>query len=177
MRGSLLLTFAIVMTLSACSSSDKGEGEPTENGMIVENDAASAPILPDNGGLPAPAEATSSQPGPATDTAASANAIPPALRGRWGLVPKDCTTLHGDAKGLLEISATRLTFYESRGDLTKISEQEPTRIKADFAFSGEGQTWSSSFTLAVQDGAQSLILQNHSTRGSTTSHHYTRCGG
>ncbi len=67
--------------------------------------------------------------------------IPVALQGNWGMVPADCTSTRGDAKGLLRISATTLTFYESVGKLGTIKSRSDSAIRANFAFSGEGMTW------------------------------------
>jgi len=103
------------------------------------------------------------------------NSIPRALRGRWGMVKNDCTSTHGDAKGLMEITAARLTFYESRGMLAKISEIEPTRLRALYNFEGEGQTWQRDMVLEVQDGGHSLVRKEYGDGGAADSYHYTRC--
>ena len=82
--------------------------------------------------------------------ASSANAATPAklptqvpdqFHGRWGLTKADCTSTKGDAKGLLTINDTRLTFFESRGTLDKVLGATATSFDASYAFSGEGQTW------------------------------------
>ncbi len=68
-------------------------------------------------------------------------AIPSPFRGRWALVPADCTSTGGDAKGLLTISDTRLTFYEARATLSKVLGATDDSFDARYSFSGEGQTW------------------------------------
>ena len=74
--------------------------------------------------------------------------IPDQFRGRWALVPADCTSTRGDAKGLLTINDNRLTFYESKGTLDRIdSNTPPNRLVANFGFSGEGMTWGKVVTL------------------------------
>ncbi len=109
--------------------------------------------------------------------APAATAIPAALHGRWGLVAADCTSTRGDAKGLLTIDATMLRFYESRGTLIRIAETEPSRIVADFAFSGEGQTWQRRMTLDVQDNGQTLIRRESGGDGAMPGPlRYRKCG-
>ena len=74
-------------------------------------------------------------------TAGEPGGIPAALRGRWGLSPADCTTTRGDAKGLLDITADELRFYELRAS-ARPPRCRPARIRisGDFAFTGEGRT-------------------------------------
>ena len=79
-------------------------------------------------------------------------------------------------EGLLEISVNALMFFESRGTLKRIREQEPTRIRADFTFAGEGMTWDNSMTFTVQDNGQTLIRQDQRPEeGAPGLYHYTRC--
>lgn len=67
--------------------------------------------------------------------------IPAALHGRWGLTPGDCTSRRGDAKGLLVITPDELRFYESRAVPSGDIEKDARSIAGDFAFTGEGQSW------------------------------------
>jgi hypothetical protein len=67
--------------------------------------------------------------------------IPVALQGRWGLTPADCTTSLGDAKGLLVINGDELRFYESRAVPADGVHTDADSISGNFAFSGEGQSW------------------------------------
>lgn len=169
-------TFLIVaglFALSACSSGEDDNAALPPNAMQTEKNALSSPSnnasTPD---MPGNDDILEGQ----TTAPHVGNAIPTALRGRWGMVPKDCTSLHGDAKGLLEISANALMFFESRGTLKRIREQEPTRIRADFTFAGEGMTWDNSMTFTVQDNGQTLIRQDQRPEeGAPGLYHYTRC--
>lgn len=113
---------------------------------------------------------------PASETGApvSAGRIPEKLRGRWGLVPADCTSTHGDAKGLLEVGADTLTFYESRATLTELRESGADRIRADFAFSGEGQEWTQDVELRIWGGAK-LIRQDRGPDAMPGPLAYARC--
>ena len=62
------------------------------------------------------------------------------FQGRWGLTKADCTSIRGDAKGLLTISDARLTFYEAKGTLDKVIAATKASFAARYGFSGEGQT-------------------------------------
>lgn len=106
---------------------------------------------------------------------AAVETIPAAIRGRWGLHARDCTSVHGDAKGLMEISASAISFYESRGDLIRIGDRQPTHIRADFAFSGEGMTWQQDMSLDMQRDGRTLIRRDFGEGSSSKNLRYTRC--
>ena len=86
------------------------------------------------------------------DAAPLPTAIPASLQGRWGLVPADCTSTRGDAKGLLTIDATTLKFYESRGTVAKVIAGGPDSFDANYDFTGEGQEWTRIEKLSLVDG-------------------------
>jgi hypothetical protein len=111
---------------------------------------------------------------PAADTAAAKD-IPQAMQGRWGLVAADCTSTKGDAEGLLEIDANALRFYESRGTLGEVDQRSDDTITAEFAFEGEGQTWSRDMTLSVKDDGKTLIRRESGEGAADGPLEYTRC--
>jgi hypothetical protein len=94
--------------------------------------------------------------------------IPESLHGRWGMVPADCTSTRGDAKGLLTVGADTLTFYESRARLTDVASADPNRFSGAFAFTGEGQTWKANITLSRE--GDTLVREDEGSRFS-----YRRC--
>lgn len=67
--------------------------------------------------------------------------IPAHYQGRWGMVPADCTSTRGDAKGLITIGDTSIKFYESTATLTEQRPAIATSFSGLFAFRGEGQSW------------------------------------
>src|SRR3954452_16808212 len=100
-----LIACSGMLTVVACGGSDPVDGEDNNTaGLPVINDA-----VPDASGS-APEKGTQAQ----TTVPVPASAIPPALHGRWGLTPMDCTSTRGDAKGLLIVGPADLKFYESR---------------------------------------------------------------
>ena len=105
-----------------------------------------------------------------TSEAPAPTVIPAAFQGRWGLVPADCTSTRGDAKGLLTISGDMLVFYESRAMLTRAASSGPERFSGAFAFTGEGQNWARNVTLELRDGA--LLRSDEEV---TEPLRYTRC--
>jgi hypothetical protein len=116
---------------------------------------------------------------PATDGAnrnegGPAVAIPAAFHGRWGLVPADCTSTRGDAKGLLTISADTLRFYESRARLDRITASAPTTLTGTFIFEGEGQTWTRTEMLELTGGAD-MLVRREQAEGQSLSFTYRRC--
>jgi hypothetical protein len=149
-----------LLALAACDGGTQGADVTTEeaaaNGDLAENSSV-APVEPDDAGTPAPTE------------------IPAAIRGRWGMVPADCTSTRGDAKGLLEIGATELEFYESVATLDTIMDAEPTRLRADFGFEGEGMTWEREMVLDLQDDGATLIRRDYGDDAAPGPFRYARC--
>ena len=149
-----------LLALAACDGGTQGADVTTEeaaaNGDLAANSSV-APVEPDDAGTPAPTE------------------IPEAIRGRWGLVAADCTSTRGDAKGLLEIDAGRLRFYESVGTLDTVMDAEPTRLRATFDFEGEGMTWEREMVLDVQDGGSTLIRREYGEDAAPGPFRYSRC--
>ncbi len=103
--------------------------------------------------------------------------IPAAMQGRWGLVAADCTTTNGDEKGLMIVNSDTLKFYESRGMLAKIAERSATRLRANFAYSGEGMEWKSDVSLDLQDGGNALIKRETGADAGPSTVKYARCKG
>jgi hypothetical protein len=174
MRQNMVLALSIALiALAACSREPANEAQPSDNDMIAEDNEANTTAPHSN--MSANSDFGNNMGASSNSGKLPMNAIPAALRGRWGMVKNDCTSTHGDAKGLLEISSGKLTFYESRGTLGKVSEIEPTRIRAMYNFEGEGQTWQRDMILEVQDGGQSLIRMEYSDATTPESYHYSRC--
>ncbi len=134
--------------------------------------------------LPAPSNDTSPDPlggPPANDVATQApsdnaadlhtsGTIPPALHGRWGLTPADCTSKRGDAKGLLVVSAEELRFYELRAVPAATAEADSDSINGNFSFTGEGQTWTKFETLESKNNT--LVRTESNPAASYT---YAKC--
>jgi hypothetical protein len=134
-----LISCALVLSVAAC-----GGRQP------VDDNAAQTAGLPE---INAPAPSTAGEPHVATSPAkavpAPTSQIPAALQGRWGLTPGDCTTSLGDAKGLLVINDRELRFYESRAVPVPGAAADADSISGDFAFTGEGQSWTKYQALKV----------------------------
>jgi hypothetical protein len=109
------------------------DGNPSADGGPPSNTA----------GAPTPAAPSGTRP---------AAIIPTAFHGRWGLSPGDCSSTRGDAKGLLTISADGLRFFESRAVPASNVETSADSFSADFAFTGEGQSWTKYQALTLDDG-------------------------
>lgn len=163
----------LVLGLAACAKQDEPEPAATETATV-----APMPVEPAPADTIPPAPATSAIPEAMHSAANEAlpTTIPAAIQGRWGLVPKDCTSTAGDAKGLLTVSATQLKFYESVAKLGKVAEGDESRIKASFTYSGEGQSWVHTVVLDVQDGGRTLTRRNYGPDAAPAALKYTRCG-
>jgi hypothetical protein len=93
----------------------------------------------------------------ATDSTAAAPVIPAAFRGRWGMVPDDCTSTRGDAKGLIIVDEDSINFFESQATLTKVTGNFPENFTGTFAFTGEGENWTNSQNLKLTGSSNTLV--------------------
>lgn len=159
MRNLSILLSALIV--AACS----GEPDP----VPVASESTAMPATARNVPSVLPSETSEAAPAP------TASEIPAAIRGRWGLVPADCTSTRGDNKGLLTVDAKRLRFFESIGELGKVSESSDTRLRAGFDFSGEGMDWTRDETFDVQDGGQTMIRREYGQDAAPGPFRYTRC--
>jgi hypothetical protein len=146
------------LSLAACNDTSAPAPPPTASETEVPPREARSPIEPPSQG----------------ETTAAA-AIPAAIQGRWGLGPNDCDPSRSDAKGLLTIGPDSLTFYESVGELRDIRERDDSRIRASFAFTGEGMSWTRDEALRVEDGGKALIRQEYGEDGPPGPLRYSRC--
>ncbi|MEO6387898.1 MAG: hypothetical protein ABIT16_09710 [Croceibacterium sp.] len=120
-----------------------------------------------------------------TETAAAATQAPPpapmpttipaAFQGRWGINSADCEAGRADAKGLLTISDTTLTFYESVGTLSDVTEASGTRLRGNYDFTGEGMTWKRDEVLDLRDSGQTLVRREFGEDALPGPFSYTKC--
>lgn len=175
MRMTLISAAALAAALSACTVNNNAPAEDNNAAMVDEtastsastDEAATSGQLevkegnlstkdPDQiGGMPVPPPA-------------SAASIPAQYQGRWGMVPADCTSTRGDAKGLITIDSKTIKFYESRATLKEQRPAIATSFSGLFAFTGEGQEWTRVETLTRTGDT----LKRADEEGSFT---YTRC--
>lgn len=162
----------IAASLTALSLAGCGGGTEkaatNDSVVLTDNNVATMPAPPEA----APTTAVTPSPAASPDTGTG---IPVALHGRWGLVPADCTSTRGDNKGLLTITADTLRFYESVGTLDKIVERDTSRIVADFAMTGEGQSWTRRMVLEAEDGGKALVRREQGADAMLGLLRYQRC--
>jgi hypothetical protein len=157
-----LTGLAIASALAACGGTDDGRSNQASPGLAE----AGTNVMPTDA---APAGDV------VTNDAAEETAIPAALHGRWGLVPEDCTSTRGDAKGLLVVAADELRFYESRARIGRVIESAPNRITADFDFTGEGMEWRRRMTLEA--AADTLVRSETGEGAAPQPFRYSKCPG
>ena len=158
--------FGALVVICGCSrDQDAGAVGPSEAAMATSAapDAVEAAI-----------EAAETAPAGSDAAGADQAAIPPAIRGRWGLVPADCTSTRGDAKGLLVIGPDSMRFYEATATLGSVSAVGADRLRAEFAYTGEGQQWTREQSLTVADAGKTLTRREFG-QGAMPQLRYTRC--
>jgi hypothetical protein len=134
------ISLALTLALACC-------GKPNP---VDDKAAGAASKLPD---VNAPAPSTIGEPHVATAPArrlpAPTATIPISLQGRWGLSPADCMPGRSDAKGLLVVTPGDLRFYESRAVPAADVMTDDNSIAGNFAFTGEGQSWTKYESLKI----------------------------
>jgi hypothetical protein len=160
MRRVPYLSCALLLAIAACGGSDP-----------VDDKAESTTGLPD---INAIAPTATGEPHvdtePAKPLPAPAAGIPAALQGRWALTAADCTSTHGDTKGLLVITPAELHFYESRAVPAAEVTSDSDSISGNFAFTGEGQSWTKYEALKVDKRGLTRTETNP-----TASFSYAKC--
>ena len=165
MKPKLATTLAgLTILASMCACSNEPDPTPTEGGSDVAQPVVTEPAAT------APASSTGSASPEVPPTT-----IPVAAQGRWGLVQKDCISKLGDNKGLITISSTNIRFYESTGRLGAVAERSDTRIRAAFAFTGEGMEWTRDMILDVQDAGKTLIRREYGQDAAPGPFKYAKC--
>jgi len=153
------LTF---LAITACGASDPVDDKAARSTTGLPDVNATAPSA--NGEPHGKTEAAKPLPAPSS-------AIPTALQGKWGLNPADCMPGRSDAKGLLTIGPADLRFYESRAVPTGDIVTDEDSMSGNFAFTGEGQSWTKYQALKVDKGR----LVRTETEP-TASFSYAKCG-
>lgn len=156
---------AMLLALAACQQGSD------DNIAIDETNTANAVIET----LP-PDETVTNDAGDADanagDSTAGALLIPAAFRGRWGMVPDDCTSTRGDAKGLIIVDEDSIKFFESQATLTKVTGSFPENFTGTFAFTGEGENWTNSQNLKLTGSSNTLVRKQSDIAQPFT---YKRC--
>ena len=160
-----------LLSALACSKNNPVDDD-AENAAGLDQVVAAA-----NATAEAVREQTENAPPPAPGTNATAPIpaqpnpgalIPAQYQGRWGLVPGDCTSTRGDAKGLMTVGDTSIRFYGSTATLTAQRPAKASSFSGLFAFRGEGQSWEKVMTF-TRTGAR---LERADPEGRFT---YSRC--
>ncbi len=163
----------LALTLAACQQPANDTEIAIDNGVNAA-EAANAEIET----LP-PSDSNAVVEEPAANSATPATLptqIPNQFHGRWALVPADCTSTRGDAKGLLTISDARLAFYESRGTLDKVLGATADSFDARYGFSGEGQTWMRTERFKLVGGKLQRRTDAEAGQEPPVNLTYSRCG-
>jgi hypothetical protein len=150
------VALAAALALAACAPEAPDEQDRAER----------APIAPAGGTDPVAVELAAD---------ATGSGIPRALQGRWGLVPADCEPGRADAKGLLVIEDDSLEFYESMAELRQVDERSAGRIRADFAFTGEGISWQREMELVTRDRGETMVRREFGAEAMPEPLEYARC--
>ncbi len=132
----------LALALAACQQPADDSNIAIDNGVnAAEAAEAEVETLPPSETSGPPASGNKAELSP------MASVIPAQYRGRWGMVPADCTSTRGDAKGLITIGDKTIRFYESTATLKQQRPAIATSFSGAYGFTGEGQTWEKIVTL------------------------------
>lgn len=160
-----LLAAIAALSLAACDGQDPVDEEANE---IAE--PADIETLPADVSATTPSNELANG---VTNSAAVGQAggpIPASLHGRWALTPADCQRPVGGAEGGVLVTGREIRFYESVARPVGSVETSADSVTADFAYTGEGATWSRREVFELQDGK--LVRTQREPSESFT---YARC--
>lgn len=97
--------------------------------------------------------------GPISDQSpAPIDAIPANFLGIWDANAESCGWESSNGRVYIEEQA--LTYYESVARVQSIQQPRPQAIRLDLAFTGEGQTWDKTLTLALSPSGNELTFDD-----------------
>lgn len=160
------LAIGMVCSLAACNNKAPEENSSPDSPQTVGDGAPNMDALP---AIPKPEQLDSDSP------IATRGTIPIPMQGRWGLVPADCTSTAGDAKGLMIVKPTELKFYESVGKLGNVSESSTNSIKANYSFSGEGMNWDREQSMVLENNGKTLVRNEFGQDAAPAPLRYKKC--
>ena len=165
-----VIPLAFLLTAVACGQNQPVDDD-AENAVgldqAVAEANATAEAVHDRADMTPPAPVTNDE-APQLTPPTPGGIIPAQYHGRWGMVPADCTSTRGDAKGLITVGDTSIRFYESTATLAERRPAIATSFAGLFTFTGEGQRWQKVMTL-TRTGDR---LERADSEGSFT---YGRC--
>lgn len=84
-----------------------------------------------------------------------ATGVPARFQGEWNRTLADCGTARNDST--LTISADRIAFHESAGQITSAIVTDQTDIAITARMQGEGQAWTGTWRYRLEDARTTLI--------------------
>ena len=170
MRHVVIATSLLLSAWSGCGSSGNNQSDEVAVPQVQEQTPENLTDDPQNSVVPLGSRGTGAMPGPAPLAT-----IPARFQGRWGMTAADCDPSTGADKGKLTIAGNRLSFFESRGQATKITQTQPTQIAFDLPMSGEGTNWNERTTLTMLDDVKMLVRQTTAPGRKPETTRYVRC--
>jgi hypothetical protein len=128
-----------VLAIAACSARHPVDSKAARTSGLPDINVAAPSATGEPRGSTAAAKA---EPAPTAK-------IPASLQGRWGLSPADCMSNRAGARGLLVVTPDDLHFYESRSVPASDVGTDDNSIAGNFAFNGEGRSWTKFEALRV----------------------------
>ena len=87
--------------------------------------------------------------------------VPERFRGEWNRNLADCGTGNNDS--VLKLSADRIAFYESGGQITSAFVSDVEYLAVTARMEGEGETWTGSYRFRLTDAHNTLTDVSTST--------------
>lgn len=166
-----------LLALAACNRGGDADPQAGGNGAVfpvpeatpLPPPATDEPaVVPDpappteNGTVPAETPDPARPGAGAATQVTSATRIPAGYHGRWAASARDCARPH---EGELTVTPTALRFWESEGEVQRVSAAGPRRVDVTGRFTGEGQSWTRTHRMALDASGERLTV---STDGAGT---------
>jgi len=160
-RAAPLIALAAAL-LGGCSQEPERRNEGSGLNVALDESARDEALNEapegDEGPVSAPENRPDRLPGQPAGAQGPATTIPVAFRGTWSGSRSTCGKPGNDMA--LAISADRLVFYESVGQVMTVKPLSPRSIRVNATYSGEGDTWMSSATLTLSADGNALRLDD-----------------
>lgn len=155
----LALTILLPIALAACEkAADSPDAPPSVTANISDRTEKMEQDSAPPANATSPVETASNATVVDADTAGP---IPAALQGRWTGINDRCGDRAADME--LNILPDQFVFHESVGIVQKATPGENGRLSVTAAFTGEGQSWTRTMSLALAEDEQRLTIINDGT--------------
>jgi hypothetical protein len=155
----VLLTGALMFLLGRMSASDGATSQANSAEATAPAAPAAGPTADSSTGARTPLPPPRPAPSPSAEEPGT---IPTAFQGEWNRQLDHCGTGLNDSALSIEPGAMR--FYESRGEVTRVTRTGERELSVEADFRGEGETWRETVRLTLSADGEQLTVGSDEPR-------------